>query len=79
MNSQLIRERLHRDTQPFWFRLSDGTRVLVAHPDFVAVSPGQVVVIDPKSEGITRVDPLHVVALEEAPPRKSRPARRPAR
>ncbi|HMO66244.1 MAG TPA: hypothetical protein PKE47_13655, partial [Verrucomicrobiota bacterium] len=72
MNSQLIRERLNRDTKSFWFRLSDGTRVAVAHPDFVAVSPGQVFVIDAKTEGVTRVDPLHVVAIEEAPPRKSR-------
>jgi hypothetical protein len=65
MNSTLIRERLHGDTSPFFFRLSDGTRVPVAHPDFVAVSPGQVVVIDPKTEGLTRIDPLHVVAIEE--------------
>ena len=65
MNSNLIRERLNGDTEPFVFRLSDGTRVPVAHPDFVAASPGQVVVIDAKTEGITRIDPLHVVAIEE--------------
>jgi len=65
MNSNLIRERLNRDMAPFVFRLSDGTRVPVAHPDFVAVSPGQVVVIDAKTEGVTRIDPLHVVAIEE--------------
>ncbi|NJM54909.1 MAG: hypothetical protein HC841_02375 [Verrucomicrobiae bacterium] len=69
MNSQLIRKRLE-STDPFFFRLSDGTRVFAAHPDFVAVSPGQIVVIDPKTEGITRVDPLHVVAVEEAPPKR---------
>ncbi len=71
MNSTLIRERLNRDTKPFVFRLSDGTRVPVAHPDFVAVSPGQVAVIDPKTEGLTRIDPLHVVAIEEPRPTKS--------
>lgn len=71
MNSNLIRERLNRDTKPFVFRLSDGTRVPVAHPDFVAVSPGQVAVIDPKTEGITRIDPLHVVAIEEPRPAKT--------
>ncbi len=65
MNTQLIRERLNRDTGPFVLRLSDGTRVPASHPDFVAVSPGQVVVIDAKTEGITRIDPLHVVAIEE--------------
>ncbi|MBI5773113.1 MAG: hypothetical protein HZA89_05130 [Verrucomicrobia bacterium] len=72
MNSNLIREHLNRDTRPFFFRLSDGTRVPAAHPDFVAVSPGQIVVIDPKTEGLTRVDPLHVVAIEELPPKKSK-------
>ncbi len=65
VNSNLIRERLNRDTKPFVFRLSDGTRVPVAHPDFIAVSPGQVVVIDAKTEGVTRIDPLPVVAIEE--------------
>jgi hypothetical protein len=68
MNSNLIRERLNRDTKPFGFRLSDGSRVPVAHPDFVAVSPGQVAGIDPKTEGITRIDPLHVGAIEEPRP-----------
>ncbi len=72
MNTQLIRERLDRDTRPCVLRLSDGTRVPVAHPDFVALSPGQIVVIDPKTEGLTRLDPLHVVAIEEPPPRKAR-------
>ncbi|HEV2327872.1 MAG TPA: hypothetical protein VGY56_03680 [Verrucomicrobiae bacterium] len=71
MNSNLVRERLNRDTKPFVLRLSDGTRVLVAHPDFAAVSPGHVAVIDSKTEGVTRIDPLHVVAIEE-PPIKTR-------
>jgi hypothetical protein len=65
VNSNLIRERLNRDTEPFVFRFSDGTRVPVARPDFVAVSPGRVVVIDAKTEGVTRIDPLHVFAIEE--------------
>lgn len=72
MNSQLIRERLNAETAPFFFRLSDGTRVHVAHPDFVAVSPGLVIVIDAKTQAVTKIDPLHVVALEEAPAAKSR-------
>lgn len=67
MNSNLIRERLNRDTKPFVFRLSDGTRVPVAHPDFVAVSPGMVIVIDEATEAQTHIDPLHVVAIEELP------------
>jgi hypothetical protein len=76
MNSKLIRERLHEDTTPFVFRLSDGSRVAVAHPDFVALSPGQIVVINPKTEGLTRVDPLHVVAIEEAGPKSAKTSAR---
>lgn len=65
MNSNLIRERLNRDTRPFVFRLSDDSRVPVAHPDFVAVAPGIVIVIDAKTQAQTHIDPLHVVAIEE--------------
>jgi hypothetical protein len=69
MNSKLISQRINTLPAPFVFRLSDGTRVPVVHPDFVAVSPGQVVVIG-ENEALTRIDPLHVVAIEELPPKK---------
>ena len=69
MNSKIIRDRVNTLPAPFVFRLSDGTRVRVVHPDFVAVSPGQIFVIDP-DESVTRIDPLHVVAIEELPPQK---------
>jgi len=72
MNTKLIRERLNTDTNPFVLRLSDGTRVSVPHPDFAAVSPGQIVVINPKTESLTRVDPLHVVAIGEGTAKKSK-------
>ena len=71
MNSNLIRERLNRDTKPFVFRLSDGTRVPVAHPDFAAVTPGLIVVVG-RNYSVTNIDPLHVVAIEEAPPKKNK-------
>ena len=72
MNSTLIRQRVNSDPSPFVLRLSDGTRVSVMHPDFVAVSPGQVLVIAP-DESVTKIDPIHVVAIEEPPPAKRRP------
>ena len=65
MNSNLIHERLNRNPRPFVLRLSDGTRVTVAHPDFAAVAPGKVIVINSKTEGVEEVDPLHIVAIEE--------------
>jgi hypothetical protein len=69
MNSTLIRQRINSTSAPFAIRLSDGTRVSVLHPDFVAVSPGQILVIA-KNESVTKIDPLHVVAIEEASPKK---------
>ena len=73
MNSQLIRERWHRDTKPFVLRLSDGSRVAVAHPDFMWMPPGigLVIVFDKKGRE-TRIDPLHVVAIDEAHRPKSK-------
>jgi hypothetical protein len=64
VNSKLFSQRINSDPSPFVFRLSDGSRVPVAHPDFVAVSPGQILVIA-KDESVTRIEPLHVVAIEE--------------
>lgn len=69
MNSTLISQRINSDASPFILRLGDGTRVAVLHPDFIAVSQNQVLVIGP-DESVTKIDPLHVVAIEEAPPRK---------
>ena len=73
MNSNLIRERLNQDTKPFVFLLSDGARVPVLHPDFVAVAPAVdlVIVWDRKGKEI-RIDPAHVVAIEESPQKKSK-------
>jgi hypothetical protein len=71
MNTTLIRQRLNESPRPFVFRLSDGSRVPVAHPDFVAVGPGLVFVIG-KDSSITKIDPLHVVAIEEGREKKSR-------
>jgi hypothetical protein len=66
MNSNLIRSRWQQDTKPFVFRLSDGTRVPVAHPDFMMMPPGfGLVIVYSPGGGIIQIDPLHVVAIEE--------------
>ena len=66
MNSNLIRERWRQGIKPFVFRLSDGTRVPVPHPEFMMMPPGigLIIVFDKKGHE-TRIDPLHVVAIEE--------------
>ena len=74
MNSDLIRQRLNRDTKPFVLRLSDGTRVAVAHPDFAAATPGLIVVVG-KNYSVTNIDPLPVVDIEDPPPKRTRSRR----
>ena len=66
MNSNLIRQRWQETTAAFTIRLSDGSRVPVPHPDFMWMPPGlaQLFVYDKKG-GLIRIDPLHVVAIEE--------------
>ena len=70
MDISVIRQRINSSADPFVFRLSDGTRVSVVHPDFVAASPGLVAVIG-KDHSFTKIDPHHVVAIEEKPPKRS--------
>jgi hypothetical protein len=71
MNTQLIRDRLNSETTACTLRLSDGTRVRIEHPDFAAVTPGLIVVVG-KDYSITKIDPLHVVAIEDGPQKKSK-------
>ncbi|MBI4623975.1 MAG: hypothetical protein HY736_12260 [Verrucomicrobia bacterium] len=64
MNTTVIRERLALDTKPFTLRLSDGRRLPVPHPDFIAVGQRVIYVIG-KNDTTSRIDPLHVVSIEE--------------
>jgi hypothetical protein len=65
----VIRTALHRSPfEPYVIRLADGRSLSVPHPDFVAVSPRQVVVVNPQDEAVSRFEPLLIVALEFAQP-----------
>lgn len=68
MDIEKIREKLSNGFQKFTICLSDGRRLIVPHPDFIAVSRKVVVVID-KSERVHTISPLHIVSLEEAAPK----------
>ena len=72
MNSKLISERINSGPGPWVLRLSDGTRVPVVHRDFIAMSPGQIIVIAEDEIVSARIDPLHVVAIEEATAKQKR-------
>lgn len=67
MNVEVIREALRKQPfRPFTFRLADGRELPIVHPDFVAVSPRQVIVVDPQDESVSWLEPLLIVSIEYA-------------
>ncbi|MBI5773080.1 MAG: hypothetical protein HZA89_04965 [Verrucomicrobia bacterium] len=71
MNLEHIRERLANGFKPFFIELSSGKKVPVPHPDFIAVSKNTVVVMD-EDDHATRIDALHITALEDMKPSNRR-------
>ena len=68
MNVELIRRRLTKGFRPFALVTSSGDRYPVPHPEFVFLTRRTVIVAD--DDGLTtNLDPLHVVAIEDLPPR----------
>jgi hypothetical protein len=68
MNVDAVRDLLHTQPfAPFTIRLVDGRGFLVPHPDFVGVSPRQVLHISPENESVTRIDPRLIASLDDAP------------
>jgi hypothetical protein len=54
--------------QPFAMKLADGRSVAVKHPDFVAVGPRIVVVVD-ADDSWSVIEPLLIVSLDKLPRR----------
>ncbi len=72
LNMKTIRERLHKvPFKPFELRLTDGRRISIEHPDFVALG-GSVVVVTDETDGVREVDALHVVSLDPLSKAKKR-------
>ena len=70
LNTKTIRERLLQTPFiPFKICLSDGRRIMVKHPEFVAVG-GSVVLVTDLEDNVQRVDSLHIVSLDDAPMKK---------
>ena len=65
MNVERIRRRLYGGGfKPFRLCLSDGTKIRVPHPEFVALGRNVVLAVDAKDRTYI-LDPLHIVALED--------------
>ena len=62
MNIEQIRQRLASGFKPFTLCLSDGRKLAVAHPAFVAVGRRVVVVIG-QGDRVNTVDPVHIVSI----------------
>lgn len=75
MNVGRIRQRLSGGFRPFCLRTSDGHEYAVRHPELVLIGPRTMAVLDKDGE-IVVLDPLHIVALKDLPPRRNGPAKR---
>ncbi len=64
MNIEQIRQRLANGFKPVTLCLSDGRKLAVAQPEFVAVSRRVVVVIE-QGERVSTVDPAHILSIED--------------
>jgi hypothetical protein len=64
MDLNSIRSALRKEPfRPFELCLADGRRVLIRHPEFVAMNNRVVVVLDEESYSTT-IEPLLIVSLE---------------
>ena len=70
LNVKAIRERLSEAPfAPFRLCLSDGRRILVKHPDYVAVGGSMVLVTD-DDDNVQRIDSLHIASLDDVRQKK---------
>ena len=59
-----IREALHKQPfEPFDIRLADGRSLPVPHPDFVAVGPRRIIVVD-QNDAWSVIEPLLIVSMD---------------
>lgn len=64
MNIQRIKDKLANGFKPFVLHTSGGRKLEVPHPDFIAVGPGVVVVIDRRGR-VHTLDALHITAIKK--------------
>jgi hypothetical protein len=68
VNIERIRERVSGGGfKPFILCLSDGTKIPVPHPEFVAIGRNVVLAVGENDRAFT-LDPIHIVALQDLRP-----------
>lgn len=61
MTAETIREYVQRQPfEPFEIVMSSGEKHQVKHPEFVIVSPGRLVVVDPVTDRMASLSLMHV-------------------
>ena len=76
MNLDRVRQRIRGGGfKPFVLRTSDGHEYAVRHPELILVAPRSLAVVDDDGVIVT-LDPLHVVALKDLPPKKNGTAKK---
>lgn len=71
MNLERIRERLRNGFHPFALTKTDGRRFEVPHSGFLIVGRNVVGVLK-GGDTITTIDALHIVSIEDLPPKTKR-------
>ena len=65
MSIDSVRDALHRQPfHPFLIQLADGRAFFVAHPDFVALAPRTVIVVNSVDGTVSWVEPLLIVSID---------------
>jgi len=64
VSTEQIRQRLRGGFRPFVLHLSDGRRFTIAHPEFILVGRGIVVVLR-EDDLVETVDAVHIVSVED--------------
>jgi hypothetical protein len=66
MNLEVLRDELHRQPfEPFVLRLADGRSLNIRHPDFVAITPRRVVIIDENDEHMHILEQLLIISIDK--------------
>ena len=64
MSTEQIRLRLRGGFKPFVLHLSDGRHFKIAHPEFIPVGKGIVVVLR-EDDLVETLDALHITSVED--------------
>ena len=67
MNVEKIRKRMSGGFRPFVLRTSDGREYRIPHPEFIALSKYEVVVVDANGD-IDILDPFHIASIRVIKP-----------